>query len=101
MDLNSAYVLRARTDEAVTQCISAQGVVADLTGVEFMESVTLGVLVEQRDDLRSLGKELALVIQFSGDPGEHPAGRLLSLSGQKAEFKVYDDRLAAIREMAN
>lgn len=104
LDIKSSAKLKALLDEAIEQCISVGGVVADLSHVEFMESVTLGVLVEQREGLRSHDKELALVIQQAGDDAgsaeEHPVDRLLNLSGQAGEFRVYDNRRSAVEDMA-
>lgn len=100
LDLGSAYELQAKIDEAITQCVSARGVVADLANVEFMESVTLRVLVEQRNDLYNIGKELVLVIQGGDDPEEHPVGRILHLTGQAGVFRVYDSRVSAIKSVA-
>jgi anti-anti-sigma regulatory factor len=77
-------------------------VVADLSRVEFMESVSLGMLIEQRNELRDSGKELALVIQGgAGDSEEHPVGRLLGLTGQAGEFSVYDSRVVAVEDLAS
>lgn len=101
LDLESAPKLKGLLEEAIAQCAAAGGVVADLSRVEFVESVTLGVLVEQRNELRECGRELALVIQGSdNDPEEHPVGRLLGLTGQASEFSVYDSRVAAVEDMA-
>lgn len=99
LDLESASALKGLLDQAIAQCATAGGVVADLSQVEFMESVTLGLLVEQRDELRESGKELALVVG-EGDSEEHPVGRLLSLTGQASEFSVYDSRAVAVEDMA-
>lgn len=101
LDLESAPKLKGLIREAIEQCANARGVVADLSRVEFMESVTLGVLVEQRNELRNSGKELALVIGVGDDdPEEHPVGRLLELTGQAGEFSVYDSRAVAVEEMS-
>jgi anti-anti-sigma factor len=100
LDLRNAQELQATIDEAITQREEAGGVVADLTLVEFIESVTLGVLVEQRDDLRNIGKELVLVIQGGKDPREHPVGRLLHLTGQAGEFSIYDDLALAVQSIS-
>lgn len=100
LDLGNAQELRLKIDEAITQREKAGGVVADLTRVEFVESVTLGVLVEQRDDLRKIGKELVLVIQGDKSPEEHPVGRLLHLTGQAGEFSIYDDLALAVQSIS-
>ena len=70
--------------------------------MQFMDSITLRVLVEQRNNLHNIGKELVLIIQGSDDAAsseEHPVGRLLHLTGQAGEFSVYDDRVAAIKSI--
>lgn len=101
LDIETAPRLKGLLDEAIAQCATAGGVVADLSRVEFMESVTLGVLVEHRNQLRDSGKELALVIQGGNDePEEHPVGKLLGLTGQAGEFGVYDSRAAAVEDIA-
>lgn len=104
LDLQSAPELKGLLNQAIKQCANAGGVVADLSQVEFMESVTLGVLVEQRNELQGSGKELALVIgandNDSEDSEEHPVGRLLNLTGQAGEFSVYDSRIVAVEDMA-
>lgn len=100
LDLKSAPTLKELLEQAIARCATAGGVVADLSRVEFMESVTLGILVEQRNELRESGKELALVILASDDPEEHPVGKLLGLTGQAGEFSVYDSRAAAVESIA-
>lgn len=107
LDLQSAPELKGSLNQTIKQCANANnagGVVADLSQVEFMESVTLGVLVEQRNELQGSGKELALVIgandNDSEDSEEHPVGGLLNLTGQAGEFSVYDSRIVAVEDMA-
>lgn len=99
IDLGTCYELKRELDETTARCEMAGGVVADLSWVE---SVTLGVLVEQRDNLRNVGRELVLVVQGTGVAGveEHPVGRFLHLTGQAGEFSIYDVRVAAVRSVA-
>lgn len=101
VDLDSASGLKRLLEEAISQCAVAGGVVVDLSRVEFIESVTLGILVEQRNELRDSGKELALVV-FAGNgaPEEHPVGRLLGLTGVAGDFSVYDSRVVAVESLA-
>ncbi len=102
LDLESAPRLKELLGKAIAQCGTAGGVVADLSRVKFMESVSLGVLIEQRNELRDSGKKLALVIQGgAGDSEGHPVGRLLGLTGQAGEFSVYDSRVVAVEDLAS
>jgi anti-anti-sigma factor len=100
LDLRNARELQAKIDEAITQRDKAGGVVTDLTLVEFIESVTLRVLVGQREALRTIDKELVLVIQGDKAPAEHPVGRLLHLTGQAGEFSIYDDLALAVQSIS-
>lgn len=106
LDLRSTTKLKDLLEQAIERCAAAEGVVVDLSRVEFMESVTLGVLVEQRNELRDAGKKLALVVgagenDSANSEEEHPVGRLLDLTGQAGEFRVYDSRAVAVEDAAS
>lgn len=116
LDLGTVPELRRVLDQAIAQSAADRGVVVDLSRVRFMESVTLGMLVEQRNRLREADKKLALVIRtvegapenpegepegkLEGESKNHPVGRLLELTGQAGEFSVYDSRASAVRDVS-
>lgn len=89
LDLSNAGALRAHLEESVSGHTAP--VVLDLTGVTFMDSTALGVLVRIRKLLRAEGRAFRVVCPAG------PVLRLFTITGLVGTFGVHDD-LAAVRE---
>jgi anti-sigma B factor antagonist len=95
VDLSSAprlaeVIWRARRQAGV----SSPRVVVDLSGVEFMDTAGLEVLMEEWNDSRQSDGRMCLVAQ------EGPIMRLLEVTGQGELFDLYDELGAAVDSCA-
>lgn len=88
VDLYSAPVLKERTLSVISG--GAQRVVVDLTGVTFMDSTGLSVLVGARKRLREHDGALAIIA------ADNSVRRLLELTGLDQSFEIYDSLDAAV-----
>lgn len=68
-------------------------VVADLSGLSFMDSSGLGLLIEQRSVLREHGGDLWIVAEAGS-----AVYRLLEVADLKEAFKLRQDRASAVEE---
>lgn len=103
LDLASSEELRGSLDRAVTRCSNTSGgVVADFSQVEFVDVVTLNILLEECEALWNVGKQLVLVTGDSGEDASahHPVNRILDLTGQARRFRSYSSRTAAVQDIA-
>ena len=87
LDLYNAPALRTAL---LAECAAAPGrLVVDLTGVEFVDSTALGVLIEAR---RRLGRDDSFLL---ANPGMETR-RALEISGLDKHFGVHDTVAAAL-----
>jgi anti-sigma B factor antagonist len=86
VDLSGA----ADVEEAISAGDGAPVVVADLTGVTFIDSTGLRALVSARDALAGARRALLLVVEGG------PVRRLLSLTSLEREFRVHPSVEAAL-----
>lgn len=84
IDLYAAPEFKQRTREVIDA--GAKRVIVDLSGVEFMDSTGLGVLVGALKRLRSAQGTLALVVT------DYDIERMLELTGLDGVFDVYRSR---------
>ncbi len=80
LDLSTSAALRAAVEEAVGD--SAPKVAVDLSGVTFMDSSSLGVLVACLKEVQERGGDLRLV-GVSGSPA-----KVIALTGLDAAFTI-------------
>ena len=91
--------LDAYTVEPLHECLAdvlesgARGVLVDLTGVSFLESTTLGVLLDAAKALRSSGGRMVLV---ADDPR---VKRIFELTGLNRTFNVQSSLPEAVQEL--
>lgn len=90
-DLNTAPELRRRLDELIA---GGSPVVVDLSPASFVDSSILGTILEARRQAAEAGTGFA-VVQADGAPA---VGRVLEITGLKAELPVHDNHEAATRQ---
>jgi anti-sigma B factor antagonist len=83
LDLHTSPRLRERLERAIASASS--DVLVDLTGVGFMDSTALGVLVGALKRARALDRDLALVVP------DGPPRRVLAITGLDREFTVLEE----------
>jgi anti-anti-sigma factor len=89
VDIGAARELASRLNEAAGQLESP--VVIDLTGVSFMDSTALGLVLQTDVRLRRNGRRLAVAA-----PSGSAAAVLIELSGLQRRLDVYTTREAAV-----
>lgn len=90
IDMSTVPELRSAIEEAVGQMEGASNLVVDLGGAGFMESMGLGLLIDQRQRLREHEGELKLVL------GEGGAGEILRVTELESTFAIYPDLETAV-----
>ena len=90
LDLAGATAFRSVLQDTVSA--STDGVVVDLSDVEFIDSSGLAVIVEVDQQLHRQQRRLAVVA-----PRGTAAAVMLTLSGLRTRLKVFDSRAAARR----
>ena len=85
-----------RFKESMLELLDAgvQKLVVDLSGVTFIDSTALGVLIGGLRRLRDAGGEMALVVTTS------PVERVLTITGLDKVFTIHDTRAAALAALA-
>ncbi|MFA4044639.1 MAG: hypothetical protein HZRFUVUK_001436 [Candidatus Fervidibacterota bacterium] len=91
LDLSTAEALRERLKEAIS--VASVGVIVDLSRVNFMDSVTLGVLLGGMKKAKDKGIEFVLA-----SPSEHDR-RVISMVHLDSVFKLCDELEEAIKLM--
>lgn len=81
VDLATAPSLRRAIEDLYDQ---GEPVLADLTGVTFMDSTGLRVLIGAHQDLEARERDFAVV------PGDGAVARLLDLTGVRGHINVHD-----------
>jgi anti-sigma B factor antagonist len=95
VDLSSAHRLRELIWRAKRQAdVDPPRVVVDLSGVEFMDTAGLEVLLEEWNASRQLDGRMCLVAR------EGPVTRLLEITGLSELFDFYADPDAAVQSFA-
>jgi anti-sigma B factor antagonist len=84
VDINTVPALEAAIDAAVRDSVGA--FVIDLSGVQFIDSSGLHVLMRARDKLGREDRALAVVCPFG------PVRRVFELSGSSELFALYGSR---------
>lgn len=93
VDINTIPELRSAIEEAAEQTNDSSKLVVDLSRVGFIESMGLGLLVEQDSKLQEHGAELRLVL------GEGGARQVLRLAGLEGAFAIYPDLVSALEDL--
>ena len=88
VDMETAPALETALEETIRE--SAGAIVLDLSGVEFLDSSGLQVLLRARALLGREDRALVLVCPFG------PVRRVFELSGVSEMFALYDSRDAAL-----
>jgi anti-sigma B factor antagonist len=88
VDIYTAPRLKERLLELLDG--GATGVVVDLSGVTFIDSTALGVLIGGVRRLHDVGGRMALVV------ATRPVERLLTITGLDRVFSIHDTREAAV-----
>ena len=85
-----------RFKESMLELLDAgvQKLVVDLTGVSFIDSTALGVLIGGLRRLRDARGEMALVVTTSS------VERVLTITGLDKVFAIHDTRAAALAALA-
>ncbi|MFA4016357.1 MAG: hypothetical protein RUDDFDWM_001460 [Candidatus Fervidibacterota bacterium] len=91
LDLSTAEALREGLRKAIS--VASVGVIVDLSRVNFMDSVTLGVLLGGMKKAKDKGIEFALA-----SPSEHDR-RVISMVRLDSVFKLCDGLEEAIEQM--
>ncbi|MDP9188063.1 MAG: STAS domain-containing protein [Actinomycetota bacterium] len=87
-DLNTAPGLRARLNELLD---GDQGIVVDLSPATFVDSSILGVILDARRRASEAGQGFAV----AQTDGAEAVGRVLEITGLRAELPVHDQRESA------
>jgi len=93
IDLYAAPEFKHRTHDVIDK--GAKKVIVDLSGVEFMDSTGLGVLVGALKRLRSTQGVLALVVT------DYDIERMLELTGLDGILNVYRSRDEALQRLTS
>ena len=93
LDLYTSDRLRDRLAEALEQ--GGRRILVDLTGVCFMDSTALGVLVDAAKALRSSGGQLVLV---ADDPR---VTRVFEITGLERVFRIEASLPEAVQQLVN
>ena len=91
VDLYSAPEFKERTGRVIDG--GADGVIVDLSGVTFMDSTGLGVLVGALKRMRAAQASLLLVVT------DYDIERLFELTGLDRSFKMYRSRDDALEDL--
>jgi anti-sigma B factor antagonist len=87
-DLNTAPELRARLDELID---ARTPVLVDLSPATFVDSSILGVIL----DARRVAQEAGVGFEVASDDGAAAVGRVLEITGLRAELPVHESIEAA------
>ncbi len=71
-----------------------RGVIVDLSGATFLDSIALGVLIAARQESESAGTELYLII------ADERVARVFELTGLQSAFSIFDSRAALTAHLA-
>ena len=71
-----------------------RGVIVDLSGATFLDSVALGVLINAQRESQSAGTELYLII------ADERVARVFELTGLQSAFSIFDSRAALTDHLA-
>ena len=91
LDLDTAERLREKLADALE--LGGRRILVDLTGVCFMESTALGVLVDTAKVLRSSGGQMVLV---ADDPR---VTRVIEIAGMRRVFRIASSLPEAVQEL--
>ena len=91
-DLNTAPELRARLEELIE---SGTPVLVDLSPASFVDSSILGVIL----DARRVAEEADVSFAVASDEGAGAVGRVLEITGLRAELPVHDSIQTAAEEV--
>ena len=91
IDMSNAEALaRALTDETPND---AQGLVLDLSGIDYLDSAGIHLLYRLRESVRARGLTLAIVV-----PRESPVFDALRLAGIERHLDVLEHRRRRVRD---
>jgi anti-sigma B factor antagonist len=93
LDLYTSERLREKLADALG--LGGRRILVDLTGVSFMDSTALGVLVEAAKALKSSGGQLVLV---ADDPR---VTRVIEITGLGRVFRVEPSLQEAVQQLVN
>ena len=91
MDLATVPALEERLDAAIRESVGA--FVLDLSGVDFLDSTGLGVLLRARGLLGREDRALVVICPYG------PVRRVFELSGVSTVFALYPSREAAAADL--
>jgi anti-sigma B factor antagonist len=90
VDISTVPGLRSAIEDAAEQADGSSRLIVDLSSVGFIESMGLGLLVEQNSKLQEHGGALRLVL------GEGSADQILRLAGLEDAFVIHPDLVTAV-----
>jgi anti-sigma B factor antagonist len=93
LDLHTTGLLRDRLDDVLDA--GGRRILVDLTGVSFMDSTALGVLVAAAGALRSSGGHLVLV---ADDPR---VTRVIEITGLERVFRIESSLPEAVQDLVD
>ena len=85
--------LKKAVDEVEQNEDAGRVLVVEFRDVTFLDSIALGTLIGETEDLRKRGGKVRLVIP----PGGRRVRRILEVTGLETMFGVYSDVLSALR----
>jgi anti-sigma B factor antagonist len=86
--------LKKAVDEVERTEDAGRVLVVEFRDVTFLDSIALGTLVGETEELRKRGGEVRLVLP----PGGRRVRRILEVTGLETMFGVYSDVLSAVEE---
>jgi anti-sigma B factor antagonist len=92
-DLNTAPALKGRLDELIE---TGSPLLVDLSAASFVDSSILGVIL----DARRRAQEAEVGFAVASDGGADAVGRVLEITGLRAELPVHDTIETAAEEAA-
>ena len=91
LDLYTAEHLREKLDDALER--GGRRILVDLTGVAFMDSTALGVLLDTAKALRATGGQMVLV---ADDPR---VTRVIEITGLRRVFRIESSLPEAVQQL--